>query len=127
MTVLTDLTYGDQFLFVAQVTSIDGAGYHLSLYGPGAVQAATALVTAGGVMSGQLTADVSVTPVTTVTGFAPVSVGDVLSSDRTGETLVARAAWITPAGQSMWADTPDAKVAYPATGWTILAHVNLPA
>lgn len=125
MTVLTDLGYGDQFLFVAQVTSIDGAGYHLALYGPGAVQAATALIAGDGTMSGNLAAAASVTPVTLVTGFAPVAVGDVLSSDRTGETLVARAAWITPGGQSMWADTPDAKVAYPATGWTILGHVDL--
>jgi hypothetical protein len=125
MTVLTDLGYGGQFLFVAEVTAIDGDGYHVNLYGPGSVVAATALIGPGGAMSGQLTADASVTPVTTVTGFAPVAVGDVLSSDRNGETLVARAAWITGTGESMWSDAPDAKVAYPATGWTVLGHVNL--
>jgi hypothetical protein len=125
MTVLTDLTFGDQFLFVAQVTAIDGAGYHLALYGPGSVQAATALIDGSGTMSGTLTASAAVTPVTLVTGFAPVTAGDVLSSDRTGETLVARVAWITSGGESMWADTPDAKVAYPASGWTVIGHVNL--
>lgn len=125
MTVLTDLTYGDQFLFVAQVTAIDGAGYHLALYGPGSVQAATALIAGDGTMSGNLTGSPTTTPVTLVTGFAPVAVGDVLSSDRTGETLVARAAWITTSGQSMWANTPDAKVPYPADGWTVIAHVTI--
>ena len=125
MTVLTDLTFGAQFLFVAQVTAIDGDGYHVSLYGPGSVVAATALIGPSGAMSGQLAADASVTPVSLVTGFAPVAVGDVLSSDRTGETLVARAAWLTGAGEVRWSDTPGATVAYPATGWTIIGHVNL--
>ena len=125
MTVLTDLSFGDQFLFVASVTAIDGDGYHLALYGPGSVQAATALIGPTGVMSGQLNADASTIPITVVTGFAPVTAGDVLSSNRTGETLVARAAWITTSGQSMWADTPDAKVSYPAAGWTVIGHVDL--
>ena len=124
MTTLADLRAGEQFLFVAQVTAVDAAGYHLALYGPGAVAAATAVIDPAGVMSGSLSEAPGLVPVTKVTGFAPVAAGDVLASDRTGETMVARAAWITPQGVSMWASTPDAKVAYPAAGWTVISHVS---
>ena len=125
MTVLTDLAAGDQFLFVAQVTLIDTAGYHLTLYGPGSVAAATALIDGTGTMTGSLAEAPGLVPVTKVTGFAPVAAGDVLSSDRTGETMVARSSWITAAGESMWSNTPGATVAYTAAGWTTIAHVDL--
>lgn len=125
MTVLTDLKVSDQFLYVAQVATIDQAGYHLTLYGPASLSAATALIDANGVMTGNLSQAPSATPVTVVTGFVPVSVGDVLVSSASGETLVARAVWITAQGVPMWANTPDMKVAYPATGWTTIGHVTL--
>jgi hypothetical protein len=125
VTVLTDLGAGDQFLFVAQITTIDQAGYHLTLYGPGSVAAAAAVIGADGAMTGSLAEAPGLVPVTKVTGFAPVTAGDILTSDRTGETMVARAVWITPAGVPMWSNTPDAKVVYPATGWTQIGHVDL--
>lgn len=125
MTTLADLKAGDQFLFIAQVTAIDTAGYHLALFGPGSVQAATAGIDPTGVMSGNLAAPANQIPVTIVTGFAPVTVGDILSSNRTGETMVARASWISPDGTPMWSNTTDSKVAYTATGWTVIGHANL--
>lgn len=125
MTTLADLQAGDQFLFIAQVTSIDTAGYHLALYGPGSVQAATAGIDPTGVMSGQLALAANQIPVTVVTGFAPVTVGDVLTSNRTGETMVARSSWIAADGTPMWSNTVDAQVAYSADGWTVIGHVSL--
>jgi len=125
MTFLSELEAGNEFLFVAQVTAIDVSGFHLALFGPGAVQAAVATIDASGVMTGNLATTPNQIPVTVVTGFAPIAAGDVLASDRTGETMVARSAWITPQGESMWANTTDAKVAYSAVGWTVIGHVSL--
>ena len=125
MTTLADLPPGDQFLFVGLITAIDSSGFHMTLYGPESAAAATALIDTNGVMTGQLEAPANQAAVTVVTGFAPLSVGDVVVSDRTGETVVVRSAWITHDGVSMWSSTADAKVAYPATGWTVIGHVSL--
>jgi hypothetical protein len=125
MTVLTDLQTGEQFLFVAQVAAIDAGGYHLALFGPGSVQAASAVIDPTGAMTGTLSAPPDQVPITVVTGFAPITVGDVLSSDRTGETMVARSVWLTNQGVPMWANTPEATVPYPAAGWTVIGHVTL--
>lgn len=126
MTTLADLTVGQQFLFACQVTSADPvAGTGLALYGPGRTQAATATIAPTGVMSGQLAAPPSQVPVTVVTGFAPVSVGDVLQNNVTGETYVARWSQISADGEAMWASSAAARVIYPAAGWTTVGHVNI--
>ena len=79
MATLADLVPGDQFLFACSVTAVDQVtGLSLGLYGPGRALAATAVISPAGVMSGQLAAAPDQVPVTIVTGFAPVSVGDVL-------------------------------------------------
>lgn len=117
MTTLAGVTAGQQILFACQVTAIDAAGYHLALFGPGAVAAGTVVIDSAGVFSGGLAAAPADIPVTVVSGFAPVTVGDVMENTGNGETMVARASWVTPSGQCMWSPAPAGGVAYPADGW----------
>ena len=124
MTTLADLKAGDEFLFVGQVTAADQVtGLSLTLYGPSGVQAAAAVIAPTGVMTGQLAAAPNLVPVTIVTGFAPVAVGDVMQNDRTGETMVARWSQIGPDGSVTWASAPGHQVIYTAQGWTAVGHV----
>jgi hypothetical protein len=125
VTALADLTAGQAFMFVAQVTLKDAAGTHLSLFGPASAAGGTALMDANGVLTGQLTSPAAQIPVTVVTQFAQVSVGDVLSNDVTGETAVVRAVTVTPDGSYQWSSSPSRGVVYRTAGWTIIAHVNL--
>jgi hypothetical protein len=122
---LASLTAGDTVLFVAEVSVIDTAGFHIDLYGPDRALAGTVIIGPDGTFSGGLAAAPDTVPVTLVTGFTPVSEGDVLASDTTGETMVARAVRVDPGGSYLWSSSPDFKVAYPAAGWTIIGHVNL--
>ena len=125
MTTLADLQPGQQFLFACQVTAVDQVtGLSLGLYGPGRVQAASAVISPAGVMSGQLAAPPGQVPVTIVTGFAPVSVGDIMQSDSTGETMVCRYSQINPDGTVIWSASPGRKVIYPAAGWSVISHVT---
>lgn len=123
---LADLQAGDEFLFVAQVTAIDPTtGYSLSLFGPQTNQSATGAIDPTGAITGQLLTTPDQIPVTIVTGFAPIAVGDVMVNDNTGETMVARASFLDPAGKPMWSATTDSKVVYSADGWTKVGHVDL--
>lgn len=125
MTSLADLTTGDQFLFACQVTSVDATtGTGITLYGPARAQAGTAVISPAGAMSGQLAAAPGQVPVTVVTGFAPVSVGDLMQSDQNGETMVARWSGISADGTVTWAASVDHRVIYPAAGWTVVGHVS---
>jgi hypothetical protein len=125
-TTLADLEPGVQFLFACSVTALDpAAGLSLALYGPGRVEAATAVIAPTGVMTGQLAAPPDQVPVTVVTGFAPVSVGDIMQNDATGETMVARWSQISPDGTVQWAAAASHRVIYPATGWTTIGHADL--
>lgn len=125
MTSLADLKPGDQFLFACQVMSLDASGLGLALYGPGRVQAAAAVISPAGAMTGQLAAAPADVPVTVVTGFAPVTVGDVLENAATGETAVCRWSQISADGTVTWAAAASRQVVYPARGWTVIGHVNL--
>jgi hypothetical protein len=126
MTTLADLAAGDEFLFIGQVTALDPvAGLSLSLFGPASAMAGSAVIAPSGVMSGQLAAAPNEVPVTLVTGFAPVAVGDVLQNDRTGETLVARWSQIGPDGSVTWASAAGHEVVYSGQGWTAVGHVAL--
>jgi hypothetical protein len=125
-TTLAGLVPGSQVLFAFVVTSVDAVtGISLDLYGPGRIRAATAVISPAGVMSGQLAAPPDQVPVTVVTGFAPVSVGDVLQNQATGETMVCRWSQISADGTVTWSSSADHRVIYPAQGWTIIAHVTL--
>lgn len=125
MTVLADLAAGQAFIFVAQVTAIDTAGVHLSLFGPASAAGGTALMDPSGVLTGQLTTPANQIPVTVVTQFAAVSAGDVLSNNATGTTLVARAVAVQPDGSYLWSSSPAGGVQYRTDGWTIIGHVSL--
>jgi hypothetical protein len=75
-------------------------------------------------MTGQLAAAPDQVPVTVVTGFTPVSVGDVLENGQTGETAVCRYSQITADGTVQWASAASHRVIYPAQGWTVIGHVD---
>lgn len=126
MTTLADLVPGDQFLFACQVTAADPvAGMSIALYGPARAEAGSATIAPSGVMSGQLAAAPDQVPVTVVTGFAPVSVGDIMQSDATGETMVCRWSQIGGDGTVTWAAAVDHRVIYPGAGWTVIGHASL--
>lgn len=125
MTTLADLVVGDQVLFAFQVTAIDPTnGVSMSLFGPSATLAASGAISPTGVLSGQLANVPSQIPVTKVTGFAPVAVGDVLE-DVGGNTYVVRWSTIMPDGTVLWSNRPDAEVKYPSEGYTTVGHVTL--
>jgi len=126
MTTLADLTVNDQVLFAFVVTAVDGiTGMSVSLYGPGRDPAATAVIAPSGAMTGQLAAPANQVPVTLVTGFAPVSTGDVMQNTATGETLVAMWSQIGLDGTVTWSSSADHKVVYTASGWNHVGHVTL--
>ena len=124
MTTLADLAAGQAFMFVAQVTAIDTAGTHLSLFGPASAAGGTALMDPNGVLTGQLTSPAGQIPVQVVTQFTIVSEGDVLSSDATGETVVARRVTVQPDGSCQWSSAPSGGVIYTTNGWTVIGHVT---
>jgi len=126
MTTLADLQVGQQALFAFQVTALDQVtGMSLALYGPGRDPAATAVISPAGVMSGQLAAPPDQVPVTVVTGFAPVSTGDVMENEATGETYVCRWSQIGTDGTVTWSASADHRVVYTGAGWIMAGHVTL--
>lgn len=125
MTTLAQIVTGQEFLFACQVTSIDTAGMHLGLYGPQLVQAATALIAPDGSMTGQMTAPADQVPVTVVTGFTPVTPGDVLVNAVNGTTMVCRWSVVQQDGTVQWAPSASPSVTYPAAGWTVVGHIDL--
>lgn len=125
MAALADLTPGQAFMFVAEVTAIDAAGTHLSLFGPASAAGGTALMDPAGALTGQLTTPAAQIPVTVVTQFETVGAGDVLSNDATGETMVARAVTVRPDGSYQWSPAPSGGVVYKTDGWTVIGHVSL--
>lgn len=125
MTTLADLKAGQAFMFVAQVTAIDAAGTHVSLFGPASAAGGAAVIAPDGTMSGSLTSPPASIPVQVVTQFAAVTAGDVLANDATGETMVARAVSVQPDGSCLWSPAPSSGVMYRTDGWTIAGHVSL--
>lgn len=126
MTTLADVKAGQEILFCGQVTAVDTA-YRLALYGPGAVSAGTVAIDTGtGAITGALAHPAAQVPVTVVSGFAPVTVNDVLSSEQSGETMVARASWVSPDGRCMWSPSPSRTVAYTAEGWSKIGTAVIP-
>jgi hypothetical protein len=60
-----------------------------------------------------------------VTQFAAVSVGDVLSNDASGETVVVRWVTVQSDGSYLWSPAPSGGVVYKTAGWTIVGHISL--
>jgi hypothetical protein len=122
---LADVRRGDVFLAGARCSAADPvAGLTLGLYGPHRDKMADAQITPAGVITGQLAAAPALIPVQLVTGFAPVSVGDVLQSG-TGETLVCQWTRTSPDGTVLWSSSAGHYVVYPAAGWQVVGHVDL--
>jgi len=86
---------------------------------------ADAQITPAGVITGQLAAAPALIPVQLATGFAPVSPGDILENAQTGETAVCRHSRITPEGGVLWSSSAAGRVVYPASGWTVVGHIDL--
>src|ERR1700755_2591109 len=119
MTTLAEVQPGDEFLFACQVTSLDPTnGIGLSLYGPASIKAADAAIHTDGTMTGNLAASPDQVPVNIVTGFVPVSVGDVMQNADSGETVVCRWSQIKPDGSVIWSAAANHRVVYPTTGWS---------
>jgi hypothetical protein len=125
VTTLADVRRGDVFLLGARCSAADPvAGLTLGLYGPHRDKMADAQITPAGVITGQLAAAPALIPVQLATGFAPVSVGDVLQNDA-GETVVCQWTRIGPDGTVLWSSSAGHHVVYPAAGWTVVGHVDL--
>lgn len=125
MTTLADVRRGDVFLAGARCTAADQvAGLTLGLYGPHRDKMADVQITPAGAVTGALAAAPGLIAVQLVTGFAPVSVGDVLQNDA-GETVVCQWTRIGPDGSVLWSSSAGHHVAYPAAGWTVVAHIDL--
>ena len=126
MTTLAEVQPGDQFLFACQVTSLDPTnGIGLSLYGPASIKAADAAIHPDGTMTGNLAATPDQVPINIVTGFVPISVGDLLENADSGQTVVCRWSQINPDGSVVWSASTTRRVVYPAVGWTVIGHFDL--
>lgn len=126
MTTLAEVKTGDQFLFACQVTSVDATnGIGLSLYGPASIKAADAAIHPDGTMTGNLANTPDQVPINIVTGFVPISVGDVLENQNSGETVVCRWSQINPDGSVIWAASAMRAVVYSSSGWSVVGHVEL--
>jgi hypothetical protein len=122
---LADVRRGDVFLAGVRCTAADqAAGLTLALYGPHRDKMADAQITPAGVITGQLAATADLIPVQLVTGYAPVSVGDVMQSG-TGETAVCQWTRTGPDGTVLWSSSAGHHVVYPAAGWQVVGHVDL--
>jgi hypothetical protein len=125
MATLAGVRRGDVFLIGARCSAADQvAGLTLGLYGPQRDKMADAQITPAGVITGQLADAPALIPVQLVTGYAPVSVGDVMQSG-TGETAVCQWTRTSPDGTVLWSSSAGHYVVYPAAGWQIVGHVDL--
>lgn len=125
MTTLADVRRGDVFLAGVRCTAADpAAGLTVGLYGPGRSKMADGQIAPDGTITGTLAAAATLIPVQLVTGFAPLSVGDILENARTGETAVVRYSQIQADGTVLWSSSAARRVVYPAAGWTVISHVD---
>jgi hypothetical protein len=125
MTTLADVRRGDVFLAGIRCTAADPvAGLTVALYGPHRDKMADGQITPAGVITGQLVTTPDQIPVQLVTGFAPVSAGDVLENQKDGETAVCRWSQIYPDGTVVWSSSAAHRVVYPAAGWSVIGHVD---
>jgi len=127
MTMMSDLTAGQQFAFVSEVTSNDPTtGMALTLYGQDHEQVATISIATTGAVTGTMSMSPTTVPVTVIAAFNLVTPGDVLSNNNTGETLVCRWSETRQDGTVIWGASPDQSVVYSPVGWTVIGHFTLP-
>ncbi len=126
MTALSDVRRGDVILIGARCTGADPvAGLGLALHGPDRAKMADAQIAPDGTITGTLAAAPGLIPVQLVTGYAPLGAGDVLQNSASGETLVCQWSEVRPDGAVLWSSSAGHRLVYPASGWTVVGHVDL--
>jgi hypothetical protein len=122
MTTLADLPVGAAFLLAARITSKDQSGLGLALYVADRIQQGTLQVAPDLTVTGALANPASQVQVTSI--GRPFQVGDIVIIDNTQETMVVRAAWVSPDG-FMWSNSPDRRAVYTTTGATKVGTATL--
>ena len=127
MPMMSEVPVGQQFPFVSQVSANSATtGMDLTLYGQDHEQVATINISPTGTVTGTMSMDPSTIPVTIIESFTPVTPGDVLSNDNTGETLVCRWSKTKPDGSVIWGASLNQSVVYSPVGWSVIGHITLP-
>lgn len=128
MPMMSEVAVGQQFPFVSQVTTNSTTtGMVLTLFGQDHEQVATISIALDGTVTGTMDMDPSTIPVTVIEEFTPVTPGDVLSNDNTGETMVCRWSKTKQDGSVIWGASLDQSVVYSPVGWSVIGHIALPA
>lgn len=128
MPMMSEVAVGQQFPFVSQVTTNSTTtGMVLTLFGQDHEQVATISIALDGTVTGSMDMDPSTIPVTVIEEFTPVTPGDVLSNDNTGETMVCRWSKTKQDGSVIWGASLDQSVVYSPVGWSVIGHITLPA
>jgi len=127
MTSLLDIRRGDQFLMALRCADRDAVtGLTFNLFSANRAPIGALVIAPAGTFTGQLATTPDQVPVTLVTGFTPLQVGDVLQRVGTGETMVARRVSINLDGSVHWSSsTADGGSTYSADGWQVIGHVVL--
>jgi hypothetical protein len=126
MTVLSDVRRGDQFLLAYRCTDRDATtGLTFNVYSAARTRFGQMIMSPAGVITGQLDTTPDQLPVSLVTGFSQVALGDVMSRHETGETMVCRWVNMKLDGTVQWSASPSGQVVYGADGWSIIAHVDI--
>lgn len=127
MPMMSEVLVGQQFPFVSQVTTNSTTtGMVLTLFGQDHEQVATISIALDGTVTGSMNMDPSTIPVTIIESFTPVTPGDVLSNDNTGETMVCRWSKTKQDGSVIWGASLDQSVVYSPVGWSVIGHITLP-
>jgi hypothetical protein len=119
---LADLPVGSVFAFATRITDRTDTSMTLDLLSQDDTVQATISTDAAGVITGSLLKPPEDIPVEAVT--RPLVEGAVVSKDGTGETMVVRAVWLSPRGFA-WSSSPDRRVTYTTTGWTVVGQATL--
>lgn len=126
MTALSDVRRGDQFLLAFRCTAVNSTdGLSLNVFSVNRAQAAQEVISPAGLITGQLAKPPDQIPVSLVTTFASVAIGDILSNLDTGETMVCRFAQMKGDGSVQWSSSPNGSVIYSTDGWSVIGHVDL--
>jgi hypothetical protein len=127
MTTLLDVRRGDQFLMALRCTDRDATvGLTFNMFSANRAPVGALVIAPAGTFTGQLASTPDQVPVTLVTGFTPLQVGDVLQRDGTGETAVVRRVSLNLDGSIQWSSSvTGGGSTYTAGGWQVIGHVVL--
>lgn len=125
MATLAELQAGEQFPLIFQVVEVTADGVRLNLYATSSSPIANITVAPDGTWTGSTGQPLNQVPVTIVPGSSPVSVGDVLENNDTGETSVCRWSAISSDGSVIWSTSVNHTVVYQTAGWSVIGHAEL--